>query len=171
MNERFRRSEFHIGRNLVLNDFETASGITERWRCPGVVLRRTDGHGGSNGNATVCAAMPGIIAPSDPCSALKVEDTDVVQPGVVKVLSPDDEQLVGSDSRQVCIARARYVGLGALLQGRRRNPALRRQIKEMDVVENAEVVRVLRFWLVGHAAKDNEMVVPWAWLRGNPESK
>lgn len=104
--------------------------------------------------------MAGIIAPSNPSPALKVEDTDVVQPCVIKVLSPDDEELFGSYSRQVRIARARNVGLGALLEGRRRNPAMRSQIKEMDVVENAKVVRVLRFGLVCHAAEHDEMVVP-----------
>ncbi len=104
--------------------------------------------------------MTGIISSLNPRPGLKVEDTDVVQPCVVKVLTSDDEQFVSSYGRQVGITSARNVGFWAWLEGRSRNPASGREIKEMDVIENTEVVCVLGFRVIGHSTEYNEVIVP-----------
>ena len=49
---------------------------------------------GANGNASISAAMTGVISPLRPGLSAKIKDVDVVKPDVGEVLAANDEQPV-----------------------------------------------------------------------------
>ena len=110
-------------------------------------------------NTAICTAMPRVVATLDPRLRKQVENVDVVKPYVREVLAANDEETVGGDRGKVRVAGVGNVGVVGRSR-RTRHPASRAVVEEAYVLENTEVLRVIRLGFDCHTAKDNEMVPP-----------
>ena len=100
----------------------------------------------------------------NPATTVKIIHVDIVQPDIIQVLAADHKQSAAGNRRQMRVSGFRRDRLLLeLVRGPGRgHPAVRAQVKEADIAEDEEFVRcVLGLRVDAHAAKDDEVVVPY----------
>ena len=157
-----------MDKGVRLGDVRTGLGVrlgveARTWRSEvgsvaALLLWQTDTLVSCYCDGAVGTAVSWVIPSDGPLSEGQLVHMDVIQPNIIEVLATDDEQFVRGDGRQVGVARFGNRGRYRIVPGR--NPAVRGKVEEPDVVEDAEVFRVVGLEAYGHASENDEVVVP-----------
>ena len=129
---------------------------------------------GRYSDTAICATVARIAAFENPGPTAQIVDVNVIEPDAIQVLAADDKESIPGHGGEVSIAGFGRGNEGIFVDGPRQwHPAPRWDVVETDIIQDAEIFRVvLGLWLQAHAAKYDDIFVPCReWSNGITSGK